>query len=186
MIKQNQKDPTINKTRFIYGAPFINLIKDIVNKLDLKETLHMEKLCVDNTDLNILDEILKEIRNYAVDNQHKFPGLYPNPDLRLTTSSNSFPDHYAIIIACTEVDNLGEYKNFTDMLETLRKNDRIELENLVNDDHVYGQDDRLNCACGHTICMNNSFLVRSKQNGMTLLLGIDCIEKNEIILDFLI
>lgn len=173
------KSKTTNKTRLVWGEPYKNMIKTVTRELDLRRSLRTETMSID--DANLLNDVANEIRQYVINNQHRFPGIYENPNTRLSGDSNSFPDHYAIMISITEVDNLDNYKGFSDMIETLRKNEQLELSNLADEEHLYGDEDRLNCSCGHTICMNYSFLLRNSSNGMTLLLGMDCIEKNEIL-----
>jgi len=170
---------TTNKTRLVWGEPFKNMIKTVTRELELRRSLRTEIMSID--DATLINDVAIEIRHYVINHQHRFPGIYENPNTRLSGDSNSFPDHYAIMISITEVDNLDNYTGFSDMIETLRKNEKLELENLADEDHLYGDDDRLNCSCGHTICMNNSFLIRNSVNGMTLLLGIECIKKNDIV-----
>lgn len=173
------KSKTTNKTRLVYGEPFKNMIKTVTRALELRHSLRTETMSID--DAPLINDVANEIRHYVINNQHRFPGIYENPNTRLSGNSNSFPDNYTIMRSIAEVDNLDNYNGFSDMEETLRENEILELENLANEDHLYGDDDRLNCSCGHIISMNNSFLLRNSSNGMTLLLGIECIKKNDIV-----
>jgi hypothetical protein len=173
------KPKTTNKTRLVWGEPFKNMIKTVTRELELRRSLRTEIMSID--DANLIDDVEIDIRHYVIEHQHRFPGIYENPNTRLSGDSNSFPDHYAIMISITEVDNLDNYNGFLDMIETLRSKEIIELENLADEDHLYGDNDQLKCSCGHTIKMNNSFLIRNSVNGMTLLLGSECIEKSDIV-----
>jgi hypothetical protein len=179
MDNNNTPKVITNKTRLLWGEPFKQLIRDVVSKLVLRDSIKTVTMGIENAEL--LNDNQIDIRKYVIENQHRFPGIYSRPTIILKENSNSFPDHYAIMIAITEIDNLDNYSSFDEMIETLRNNEQLELSNLGNEDHIYGDEDRMNCACGHTIQMDYSFLLRNKKNGMTLLMGMDCIDKNQIV-----
>jgi hypothetical protein len=171
MYKTKNTSDWVNETRVVFDDSL---------KLAVL-TLHEQNpdKCIDLLRTNIHEDVSmgqRIIRDWFVKNQFMF-----NINGRLTYAFGNMPDFYALL--CLNIcNNLEECQSWSDVVSQIHNSMSVKSprDSLIFCDFALEETDT-NCACSHSVCSENTFMIKHYSTNLHLMLGSDCGEKIGII-----
>ena len=166
----NCKDGKAVKRVNVCNILFDEKYKAFIKKMK-EEFLELMGISITCYDYEILGDIQQKYRDYV---------LKYKKELTLIESKKFINQEYFAVLVSLIFDNIDNIEKFDDIFKK-HKNDFTFTHFEDNGSEEPSQIIQSHCCCGHLVHSNNTYTLRNNTTGYRLLIGNDCILKNNIL-----